>query len=57
MHTGRVIPYITINGIKNYDQKIIANEFKSFYANLGSNLAKKIQTSEISVDQYISKIP
>ena len=54
--TGRVIPYITINDIKNYDKKI-ANEFGSFHANLGSNLAKKIPTSEISVDQYILKIP
>ena len=56
-HSGTIIPFITINGVKNYDHKKMTNEFGSFYVNLGLNLASKILASETSVDQYISTIP
>ena len=56
-HTGRIIPFITIDGAKTYDPKKIADEFGSFYANLGADLAKKIPNSQKSVNDYVAKIP
>ena len=56
-HTSRVIPYITIDGVKTYDAKKIADEFGSFHGKMGANLAKKILESKKSVHEYISKIP
>ena len=45
-HGGSIIPYISIEGIKTYDPKKISNAFGSFYANLGSDLAKKSKAGE-----------
>ena len=56
-HGGSIIPYISIDGVKAYNPKKISNTFKSFYANLGSNLAKKIQNGKTSIDEYINMIP
>ena len=41
-HSGSIIPYISVDGIKTYDAKRISNEFGKFYANIGQNLASKI---------------
>ena len=40
--SGSIIPYITINGIRTYMPKKIANEFAKFYSSLGQTLANKI---------------
>ena len=34
-HSGSIIPFISVEGIKTYDAKRISNEFGKFYANLG----------------------
>ena len=52
-HGGSIIPCISIEGIKTYDHKKISNTFRSFYANLGSDLAKKIQSGRTSIDVYV----
>ena len=41
--SGSIIPYITIDGIKTYTPRKIANEFAHFYSSLGQMLANKIQ--------------
>ena len=39
-----VINYITVDKIKYYDTKLIANKFGEFYADMGANLAGSINT-------------
>ena len=56
-HGGSIIHYISIDGVKTYNPKKIPNTFGSFSANLGSNLAKKIQNGKTSIDEYINMIP
>ena len=56
-HSGKIIPYITIDGIKTYDTKLMANEFGRFYANMGKDLANKIKQSSKAPGDYISRIP
>ena len=56
-HSGSIIPYITINGIKTYDPKKIANAFGNFYATMGSELAGKIPKSRRNIHDYVSDIP
>ena len=55
-HGGSIIPYISIDGVRTYNPEKISNTFGSFYANLGSNLAKKIQYGKTSIQEYISMI-
>ena len=52
-HKGSIIPFISIQGIKRYDPKKIANAFGSFHANLGKDLANKITSGNTSIDDYI----
>ena len=56
-HSGRIIPFISVNRVKMYDTKKIADEFGSCYANMGTNLAQKIPRSDKRTNEYISKIP
>ena len=56
-HQVSIIPYITVQGIKTYDPKSIANKFGQFYSELGANLAATIKPGRTSVQDYISKIP
>ena len=56
-HSGSIISYITIDGVRKYDPDTIANEFGHFYSHLGPNLANKINKSEKSIEEYMSKIP
>ena len=56
-HGGSIIPYIIMDGIWKYDPCEIANEFGSFYSQLGLKLAKQIQPGSKTIDHYISKIP
>ena len=39
-HTGNVIPFISIKGIKTYNPHKIANEFGRYYASMGAELAR-----------------
>ena len=57
MHSGQIIPHITVDGIKVYNRKSTANEFGKFYANLGGNLASKIQDSTMTPEHYLTQIP
>ena len=56
-HTGSIIPNIIVKGLKMYDPKSIANNFRKFYSELSENLASTIRPGETSVNTYISKIP
>ena len=56
-HSGSIIPFISIEGIKTYDAKRISNEFGKFYANLGQNLASQISPGTRTVDDYLANIP
>ena len=56
-HSGSIIPFISIEGIKTYDAKRISNEFGKFYANLGQNLASQISPGIRTVDDYLANIP
>ena len=56
-HSGSIIPFITINRIKTYDPRKIADEFGHFYATMGSELAGKIPESRKKIHDYISDIP
>ena len=55
-HNGGIIGSISINGIKTYDPYKIAQEFGSFYANLGANLASKIEKGKYNINEYLDKI-
>ena len=46
-----------VNGIQIHDLTEIANEFRQFYANLGSNLASKKMPSQKPIESYLDKIP
>ena len=56
-HKGSVISHISVNGIKTYNPKTIANEFGEFYTTLGSNLVKQIPKGVTNIDTYIWQIP
>ena len=56
-HKGSIISHISVNGIKTYNPKKIANEFGEFYSTLGSSLVKQIPTGSTSIDTYNHHIP
>ena len=56
-HRGSLIQCISIDGMKTYDPQTISNAFGSFYANLGSNLAKQIKPGKTEISEYINAIP
>ena len=51
-----IIEYITVNKIKIYEAKEVANNFGKFFANLGKDLADSINTDGIILNEYLSKI-
>ena len=51
-----LVEYLKIDNLKNYDSKNISNEFGKYFATLGKTYASKIETSNINVTDYISKI-
>ena len=55
-NTGLSISHLTVNGIKIFDKRAIANEFGRFYANMGKDLAGKISTGNIENQDYLMKI-
>ena len=56
-HTGNIIPYISVNGIKTCEPKAIANSFGKFYSELRMNLAFTIKPGQSSITDYINNIP
>ena len=54
---GCSVSCLTIEGVKIFENKMIAEEFAKFYSELGECLAAKIKTSTMPVDQYLSSIP
>ena len=55
--SGSIIPYITINGIRTYTPRKIANEFAQFYSSLGQTLANKIHPAERVFKITLAKFP
>ena len=55
-HRGAIISHITVNGIKTYNPKVMANEFARFYSNLGANLATKIKPGSTTLQDYLNHI-
>ena len=56
-HSGSLISYITIEGVRTYNPLKIANAFGKFYSTLGSSLAKQIKPVVNMIDYYLGKIP
>ena len=56
-HLGSIIPYITVDGLRQYNPNKIANCFGEFYSTLGHNLATKIIPGTTSISTYLSAIP
>ena len=56
-HSGSIISYITVDGVRKYDPNVIANKFGKFYSQLGLNLASQIKKSAKPIEEYLSKIP
>ena len=56
-HTGNIIPYISVNGIKTCEPKAIAKSFGKFYSELRMNLAFTIKPGQSSITDYINNIP
>ena len=56
-HSGTVIPHITVDGIKIFNTKQIADQFSRFYSNLESDLASNIRPGTRSIASYMNAIP
>ena len=50
------ISKITVNQIEISSSTSIGNHLAGYFANIGKNYAKKISSSNISIDEYIAKI-
>ena len=55
-HRGTIILHITVNGVKTYNPKVMANEFARFYSTLGANLATKIKPGQTVLNDYLTHI-
>ena len=56
-HKGSIIPHISVDGIRTYEPKVIANSFGKFYSELGMNLASMIKPGWSSITHHINNIP
>ena len=56
-HNGSIIPCISVDGIKQYEPKAIANQFGKFYSELGVNLALTIKHIGLPLENYLNNIP
>ena len=54
---GSIIHYITVDGLKTYQPKKIANSFGEFYSNQGKNLAASITPGSRDINYYLQKMP
>ena len=55
-HKGSIISFISVDDIKTYDPQKIINIFRSFYANLSKDLAKKITLGHKTKNECIGRI-
>ena len=46
---------IIVNDVHIFDKRKIANEFNSFFTNIGSKLASKIPNASTTFESYINK--
>ena len=53
----KLIDHIKVNGVKIEGEKNIGNEFTKYVLTIGLNLAAEINKSDITIDEYIMKIP
>ena len=51
-----IISHITINGVKTYSPRVMANEFAQFYSTLGVNLATQINPGCTPLNNYMTHI-
>ena len=51
-----VITCLRIDNIRNYDSKLIANEFSKHFANVGKSYADQIPRSNMNIDVYLNKL-
>ena len=56
-HRGSIISYVSVIGIKQYEPKVIANQFGKFYSELGMKMASTIKYDGPLVEDYVSNIP
>ena len=56
-HIGSIIPFITVDSLKQHNPQKIANSFGKFYSTLGSDLASKILPGTTPISTYMSNIP
>ena len=54
---GCSISHLTVDGVKIFNNKMIAEEFAKFYSNLGESLAPKITPGFKPAEHYLSLIP
>ena len=54
---GSIIPYITVDGVRTYTPKKIAENFGKFHSTVGQNLSATIPAGEKNIDHYLSQIP
>ena len=54
---GSIIPYITVDGVRTYTPKKIAENFGKFYSTVRQNLSATIPAGEKNIDHYLSQIP
>ena len=52
-----MIPYIAVDGIKITNGQAIVENFGSFHANLGANLALSISPGHRHTNDYMDQIP
>ena len=55
-HRGSIISHITIDGLKTYSPKRIANESGQFYSKLEETLASEIKPGSTGIDEYLAQI-
>ena len=51
-----IIEYLTIDGLKKTESKIIAEEFAKFFTGIGKKFSNKINTPIKSAEHYLNKI-
>ena len=56
-YKGCSISHLTVEGVKIFNRKMIAEEFAKFYSNLGESLAMKISPGAEPAENYLSLIP
>ena len=56
-HNGSIIPFISVERVKTYNQQKIANSFGRYYSDMGELIAANIRPGRYTVYDYIDKIP